>query len=468
MTASPDQDLVIGAALASRDRLVAAAADAARRYLAKLPDRAVAPGDDAIARLAELTSDLPEAPLGAEEVLRQLDEIGSPATVASAGPRYFGFVVGGTLPAATAASMLGTAWDQNCSYRTQTPIAATLDEIAVRWVAELLGLPEGTGGGFTSGASTANNTCLAVARDQVLRRAGWDAVADGLIGAPPVQVVVGDEVHPTVLKGLGLIGLGRDRALRLPVDEQGRIIPRDLPRLTGPAIVVLQAGNVNSGASDPFEPLIDWAHDNGAWVHVDGAFGIWAAAAPDRADQVRGLDRADSWATDAHKWLNTSYDSGVALVRDPEALRASMAMSAAYLVPTEHREPAHYTSAMSQRARGIEVWAVLASLGRGGLADLVEHDCLLAARFADGLRAAGFHVLNDVVLNQVVATVESAEGGSITEIIERVQREGTCWAGPTRWRGREAMRISVSNWSTTEADVDKSIAAIAAALSDRR
>jgi glutamate/tyrosine decarboxylase-like PLP-dependent enzyme len=393
-------------------------------------------------------------------VLRQLDEIGSAATVASAGPRYFGFVVGGTLPVATAASVLGSAWDQNCAYHVHTPIGATLDEIAIRWVGELLGLPAGTGGGFVSGASTANSTCLAVARDQVLIRAGWNALADGLVGAPPVQVVVGEEVHPTVLKGLGLIGLGRDRALRLPVDEQGRIIPRDLPELQRPAIVVLQAGNVNSGASDPFDPLIDWAHDNGAWVHVDGAFGIWAAATPGRADQVLGVERADSWATDAHKWLNTTYDSGIALVRDPEALRASMAMTAAYLVPSEHREPGHYTPAMSQRARGMEVWAVLASLGRAGLADLVEHNCRMATRFGDGLRAAGFRVLNDVVLNQVVVTVDD---GSISEIIDRVQRDGTCWAGPTTWRGRQAMRISVSNWSTTEADVDKSIAAIAAA-----
>ena len=441
-------------------QLVAAAADAARRYLDGVADRSVAPAEQAVAKLAELTSDLPDAPLGAEEVLRQLDEIGSAATVASAGPRYFGFVVGGALPAALGASVLGAAWDQNSGYHALTPVGATLDEIAMRWVVELLGLPAGVGGGFVSGASTANSTCLAVARDQVLIRAGWNALADGLVGAPPVRVIVGDEVHPTVLKGLGLIGLGRDRAVRLPVDEQGRIIPRDLPVIDGPTIVCLQAGNVNSGASDPFEPLIDWAHDNGAWVHVDGAFGIWAAAAPDRAGQVRGVQHADSWATDAHKWLNTTYDSGIALVREPEQLRASMAMSAAYLVPTERREPAHYTPAMSQRARGVEVWAVLASLGRPGLAELVENCCRLATRFADGLRAEGFTILNDVVLNQVVVTVED---GSIERIIDRVQREGTCWAGPTNWRGRQAMRLSLSNWSTTEADVDKSIAAIAAA-----
>jgi glutamate/tyrosine decarboxylase-like PLP-dependent enzyme len=460
MTATSDHDAVINAELAGRDQLVATAAEAARRYLAALPERRVAPDDAAVARLAELTTELPDKPLGADEVLRQLDEIGSAATVASAGPRYFGFVIGGTLPVAGAAAVLGTAWDQNSGYHVGTPIGATLDEIAIRWVAELLGLPAGTGGGFVSGASTANSTCLAVARDRVLSRVGWNAVADGLAGAPPVQVVVGQEVHPTVLKGLGLIGLGRDRVLRLPVDEQGRIIPRDLPRLDRPAIVVLQAGNVNSGASDPFDPLIDWARDNDAWVHVDGAFGLWAAAAPERAEQVRGVEDADSWATDAHKWLNTTYDSGIALVRDAEALRASMAMTAAYLVPTELREPGDYTPAMSQRARGVEAWSVLASLGRTGLADLVEHCCRLATRFADGLRAAGFQILNEVVLNQVVVTVDD---GSIGEIIDRVQRDGTCWAGPTNWRGQAAMRISVSNWSTTEADVDKSVAAIVAA-----
>jgi glutamate/tyrosine decarboxylase-like PLP-dependent enzyme len=447
----------IEADLANRDRIVATAAEAARRYLAGLPDRRVAPDETALARLTELTSELPDQGLGADEVLRQLDEFGSPATVASAGPRYFGFVVGGALPVASAASVLGSAWDQNAGYRALSPTAALLDELAIRWVTEALGLPTGTGGGFVSGASTANSTCLAVARDQVLIRAGWNALADGLIGAPPVRVVVGEEVHPTVLKGLGLIGLGRDRVLRLPVDEQGRIIPRDLPTVDGPAIVVLQAGNVNSGASDPFDPLIDWAHDHGAWVHVDGAFGLWAAAAPDRAAQVRGVERADSWATDAHKWLNTTYDSGIALVRDEAALRASMAMTAAYLVPSDHREPGDYTPAMSQRARSIEVWAVLAALGRTGLADLVEHSCRMATRFADGLRAAGFVILNDVVLNQVVVTVDD---GSIGEIIDRVQCDGTCWAGPTHWRGRDAMRLSLSNWSTTETDVDKSIAAI--------
>jgi len=458
MTATREHADVINAALGGRDELVATAARQARRYLTELAERRVAPDDAALARLAELTSELPEQPLAATEVLRQLDEIGSAATVASAGPRYFGFVNGGALPVAVAASWLIAAWDQNCGYRAQTPVGARLEEIALNWVVELLGLPTGTGGGFVSGASTAISTCLAVARDQVLIKAGWDALTDGLVGAPEIQVVVGEQAHPSVAKGLGLVGLGRDRALRLPVDEQGRIVPRNLPRLRQPAIVCLQAGNVNSGASDPFEPLIEWAHDNGAWVHVDGAFGIWAAAVPERAAQVRGVDGADSWATDAHKWLNTTYDSGIALVRDADALRASMQTSAAYLVSTGEREPPHYTPAMSQRARGVECWAVLASLGRAGIAELVEHNCRMATRFATGLAEAGFQILNEVVLNQVVVTVDT--DAAMDAIIDRVQHDGTCWAGPTNWRGRRAMRLSLSNWSTTEDDVDASIAAI--------
>jgi glutamate/tyrosine decarboxylase-like PLP-dependent enzyme len=447
--------------LEGRAALLQDACRRALRYLEGLADRPVAPPAEAVRALRRLDFPLPEVGRGAAEVLALLDEIGSPATVASAGPRYFGFVTGGTLPAAQAAAWLANAWDQNCALTVMSPTAAALDAVALRWVTELLGLPEGTGGGFVTGTGMANVTCLAAARDHVLTRHGWDAAGQGLVGAPPVTVVVGAQAHATVGKALGMVGLGRGRALALPTDDQGRIVPRGLPALSGPVIVCLQAGNVNSGASDPFIPLIAWAREQGAWVHVDGAFGLWAAACPATADQVAGVGAADSWATDAHKWLNTSYDCGVALVADPAALAEAMQAPAAYLPGTAAREPMHFTPQSSQRARGVEVWATLAALGRDGVAALVERTCLLARRFAQGMRDAGFGVLNDVVLNQVV--VDFGNAARTESVIAAIQRDGTCWCGPTVWQGRSAMRISVSGWSTTDDDIDKSIAAVRAA-----
>jgi glutamate/tyrosine decarboxylase-like PLP-dependent enzyme len=445
----------------SRTILLAEAAKRARRYLQGLDGRAVAAAPEAVLGLDELDFPLPAAGLDPSRVLALLDDVGSPATVASAGPRYFGFVTGGALPIAVAASWLLAAWDQNAALSVMSPVATRLDAVAIRWIAQLLGLPAGTSGGFVSGATMANATCLASARDAVLTRAGWDAASLGLVGAPPVQVVVGDEVHTTVLKALGLIGLGRGRALRLRVDDQGRIVTDELPELDRPAIVCLQAGNVNSGASDPFPPLIEWAHSQGAWVHVDGAFGLWAAACPDVAGEVAGAAAADSWATDAHKWLNTTYDCGVALVRDGEALHASMQAQASYLPLGADRDPMLFTPQSSQRARGAEVWAVLAALGRAGISRLVGGHVALARRFASGLSAGGLDILNEVRLNQVL--VACGDGESTGEMIAALQREGTCWCGPTTWHGRQAMRISVSNWATTEADIDRSVAAVLAA-----
>ena len=301
----------VPASLRGRDALVDDAARRARGYLAGLAERPVSPPSQAVSRLEELAMlPLTDEPRDAAEVLALLDEIGSPATVATAGPRYFGFVNGGTLPVSLAASWLLAAWDQNVALSVMSPTCARLEEIALDWIIELLGLPRGAGGGFVAGATAASTVCLAVARDHVLQRAGWDAARDGLVGAPPIQVVVGEQVHAGVLKALGMVGLGRDRALRLPCDAQGRIRADRLPRLTGPAIVCLQAGNVNGGASDPFPDLIGWAHEGGAWVHVDGAFGLWAAACPRFRPARGGMQRADSWATDAHKWLNTTYDCG--------------------------------------------------------------------------------------------------------------------------------------------------------------
>jgi glutamate/tyrosine decarboxylase-like PLP-dependent enzyme len=445
--------------LEGRPALLRDACQRALAYLDGLAERPVAPSAEAVAELGRLDFALPGPGLGAGQVLSMLDGLGSPGTVASAGPRYFGFVTGGTLPIAQAAAWLLAAWDQNVALPVMSPTAALLDAVALRWVTELLGLPDGTGGGFVTGATMANATCLAAARDAVLARHGWDAAGQGLVGAPPVTVVVGAQAHTTVRKALGLVGLGRDRAVVLPTDDQGRVVPANLPGLDGsPALVCLQAGNVNSGASDPFEPVIAWAHEQGAWVHVDGAFGLWAAASPSLAGRVTGVAAADSWATDGHKWLNTTYDCGIALVRDPDALRAAMEAAAAYLPGGSAREPMHLTPQSSQRARGAEVWAVLADLGRDGVAGLVDQTCRLARRFADGITAAGHQVLNDVVLNQVVVDFGAPE--RTEAVITAVQREGTCWCGPTTWRGRTAMRVSVSCWNTTEEDIDRSVAAV--------
>jgi glutamate/tyrosine decarboxylase-like PLP-dependent enzyme len=451
--------LDVKAMLAGRPELLRNACDRSLAYLDEVDDRSVAPDSAAVSGLSQLDFALPPAGMAAMDVMRLLDVVGSPATAASNGPRYFGFVIGGALPVAQAASWLSAAWDQNAALAVMSPVAARLNAVALRWITQLTGLPPGTTGGFVTGATMANTTCLATARDAVLTRHGWDAAGQGLVGAPPVTVVVGAEVHTTVRKALGIVGLGRDRALVLPVDGNGRIEARYLPKLSGPAIVCLQAGNVNTGASDPFGPLIDWARAGGAWVHVDGAFGLWAGAAPDLASQVAGIDGADSWASDCHKWLNTTYDCGVALVRDPETLRAAMEASASYL-PGAANDGMNLTPQSSQRARGVEVWASLATLGQEGVAELVSKSCALARRFAEGMTAAGFEVLNEVVLNQVLVSFGSAE--RTDAVIAAVQAEGTCWCGPTTWRGIRAMRFSVSGWSTTEDDIDKSVAAIRA------
>ncbi len=441
--------------------------DAARRsidYLNGLSARSVAPDPAAVAGLTKLAEPLPAGPTSPEEVLRLLDETCSAATLASAGPRFFGFVIGGSLPAALAANWLSAAWDQNAALYNATPASATLEQVALNWLVDLFGFPAGTGGAFVTGATMANFTALAAARHAVLARAGWNVEADGLFGAPPITVVVGEEVHTTMLKSLGLVGFGRSRLVRVPVDDQGRMRAEAFPALTGPAIVCLQAGNVNTGAFDPFVPLIEKAHAAGAWVHVDGAFGLWALAAPQREYLAAGIRQADSWGTDAHKWLNVPYDSGLTFVREPAALAAAMAVTAEYL-PTSspNRNPSDYTPELSRRGRGVEVWAALRSLGRQGVADLVEGCCRHATRFAEGLRAAGYEVLNNVTLNQVLVSFGDADKNR--RVIEAIQKDGTCWAGGTVWQGRSAMRISVSSWATTAEDVEISLEAILRAAS---
>ena len=429
------------------------------RYLAAIQERAVAASPEAVARLATLRGPLPASPADAADVLALLDDVGSPATMAMAGPRFFGFVIGGSLPVALAANWLAGAWDQNAAFDSVTPAVSTLEAVALDWLRDVLLLPAGCAGAFVTGATMANFSALVAARHSVLSARGWDVEADGLFGAPPITVVIGDEAHPTLIKALGLVGFGRNRLVRVPVDGQGRMRSEALPPLTAATIVCAQAGNVNTGAFDPLAKIATSVREAGAWLHVDGAFGLWAAAAPGRAHLLAGSELADSWATDAHKWLNVPYDSGIAFVRDADALRAGMAVTAEYLpAPSGVRNPSDFTPELSRRARGVEVWAALRSLGRSGLEDLVERMCRHAARFAEGLAAAGYEILNDVVLNQVL--VSFGEPAETERVIAAIQADGTCWCGGTVWQGRTAMRISVSSWATTEDDVERSLAAI--------
>jgi glutamate/tyrosine decarboxylase-like PLP-dependent enzyme len=440
------------------DALLVDAAARARAYLASLPARAVAPAPQALAALPQLGGALPAAPCDPASVLARLDALVTPATMAMAGPRFFGFVIGGALPVTVAASWLATAWDQNTGLYAATPGTSELESVALRWLLELLGLPRDAAGAFVTGATVANLTALAAARHRVLADAGWSVESDGLFGAPPVTVIVGEEAHTTLFKALGVLGLGRTRVHRVPVDAQGRMRADALPRITGPTIVCLQAGNVNTGAFDPFTDVIGRARDARAWVHVDGAFGLWARASAQFAQLARGLEQADSWATDAHKWLNVPYDSGLAFVRDAPALRAAMAVTADYLPTSELRNPSDYTPELSRRARGVEVWAALASLGRAGVAELVERCCRHARRFATGLAAGGHEILVDVVLNQVLVSFGSP--ARTRAVIEALQRDGTCWCGVTIWQERTAMRISVCSWATTDEDVERSLGAM--------
>jgi len=439
--------------------LLESTTERALRYLEGLPSRSVAPTQEAIAALKTLHTPMPDGPMSPESVLQVLDALGSPATMAMAGPRFFGFVVGGSLPVALAANWLAGAWDQNSALANITPGTALLEQIALEWIVDLFGLPACSAGAFVTGATMGNFCGLAAARHAILAQAGWNVEANGLFGAPPITVIAGDEAHPSLTKALGLLGMGRNRVVRVPVDNQGRMRSDALGPIAGPTIVCLQAGNVNSGAFDPFLPICERAHEAGAWVHVDGAFGLWAAAVDGLDELTRGIDQADSWATDAHKWLNVPYDSGLAIVRDPDALRAAMAISAEYLpVETELRNPSDFTPEFSRRARGVEIWAALRSLGRSGLADQIERTCRHARRFAEGLRAAGYSILNDVVLNQVL--VSFGEARTTERVIEEIQADGTLWCGRTRWQGHTAMRISVSCWRTEESDVEKSLDAM--------
>jgi glutamate/tyrosine decarboxylase-like PLP-dependent enzyme len=442
-------------------------AEMAIDYLRTLQDRPVRP-DATLEELRQtLGGPLPEDGEAAGDVIETLVRRADPGIMASSGPRFFGFVIGGALPAAVAADWMTSAWDTNAGLYVLGPALSVVEETAAGWLLDLFGLPSSASVGFTTGCQMSNFVGLAAGRRAVLLQHGWDVERDGLQGAPEVTVVAGDEVHVTVPIALQMLGLGSSRLRRAAADDQGRMRPgalRDLlATIDGPIIVSAQLGNVNTGAFDPIDEIADIVRERrDSWLHVDGAFGLWAATSPELRHHVRGLEKADSWATDAHKWLNVPYDSGIVIVRDPEAHRAAMMMQAGYLIPApgDERDPADWVPEFSRRARGWAVYAALRSLGRGGVTDLVDRCCRLARRMADGLKGTnGVEILNEVALNQVLVRF-GGDDALTRDVVRRVQEEGTCWLSGSTWHGHAVMRISVSNWSTTDDDADRSIDAI--------
>jgi glutamate/tyrosine decarboxylase-like PLP-dependent enzyme len=460
-------------AMDERDAALRRAAEIGLEYLAGLGERHVGARADATAVRQRLPGPLPERGMDPTAVIEELAAAVDPGLVAAPGPRYFGFVIGGALPASAAADWLATAWGQNAALHALSPAAAAAEQVAGEWMLDLLGLPADASFGLPTGAGLGNTIGLAAGRHTVLARAGWDVESKGLYGAPEITVLIGEEAHATLLTALQYLGLGRDRVIRIPADEQGRMrgdaAREAIAGVEGPLIAAIQAGNVNSGAFDPAVEVADAVagHPN-AWLHVDGAFGLWVAVSPRLAHLAAGVARADSWSTDAHKWLNVGYDCGFVAVRDPDAHRASMATTgAAYLMRSEQRENWEYVLDSSRRARGFPLYAAIRSLGREGIRALVERCCDVAARMANRLREAdGVEVLNDVVLNQVL--VRFGDDARTRDVIMRIQADGTAWMGGTTWHGSAAMRISVSNWSTTEADADRSVDAILRCAAEAR
>jgi glutamate/tyrosine decarboxylase-like PLP-dependent enzyme len=447
---------------------LSAAAAHAREFLVGLDERPVAARVDAAGVRVALGGPLPEHGEEPAAVIDALVAGAEPGLVASAGPRHFGFVIGGALPAALAADWLVSAWDQCAAFHSLSPAAAAIEEVTSAWTLELLGLPADASVGFVTGGQAANTTCLAAARHAVLEKAGWNVDDDGLVGAPPIRILCGEQAHATIYTALRQLGLGANTPVRLPADDQGRMWPdalRDaLSDGTGPTIVCAQAGNVATGAFDAFEPIADACTAHDAWLHVDGAFGLWAAATPTLRGLTTGVERADSWAIDAHKWLNVPYDGAMAIVADADAHVAAMSLAGPYLVADPgQRDNTNYVPESSRRARGIPVYAALRSLGRAGVAELIDRNCAQARRMAQRLAAMpGARIVNDVVLNQVLVQLPGGDEAN-RAAVSAVQQDGTCWLGGTTWDGRYVLRVSISNWATTDDDIDRSADAIARA-----
>ena len=443
------------------------ASELAWEYLDRVSERRVNARGTTSGLLRALGGPLQGASQEPARVIETLAAAVEPGLVASAGPRYFGFVTGGSVPVAVAADWLVSAWDQNAALNVMSPAIAAIEDVAAGWLLDLFTLPGHSSVGFVTGAHMANVTALAAARHEVLRRAGWDVEARGLQGAPRVHVLAGAEAHVSVAAACRMIGFGAETVTRVAADDQGRMraddLERALGRADGPTIVCAQVGNVNTGAFDDVGTIADLTHGRSGWVHVDGAFGLWAAAAPPLRHLVAGVERADSWTTDGHKWLNVPYDSGIVCVAHPAAHRAAMSQTAAYLIRAEGdaRDGMDWVPEASRRARVVPIYATLRTLGRSGIEELVVRCCRLASWAANRLRAAaGVHVLNDVVLNQVLVRFDRAGSNVTDDVIARVQQEGVCWVGGTSWRGQRAMRLSISGWRTTEADIDQSVDAM--------
>lgn len=420
-------------------------------YLNKINNRNVYPSKSDLDNLKNFTEPLPSQPGDPSEVIEMLNKFGSPATTANAGRRYFGFVIGGSQPAALAANWLASVWDQNAGLDVTSPVSAAIENVVSKWLVNILPVAKESVTGFVTGVTTSNLCGLAAARHHILKKQGWDVQKLGLFGAPPIKVVVSQEAHASLYKALSLLGLGSERVVKVPVDSQGRMRVGKFPEVDANTIVCLQAGNVNTGSFDPAEHIIPFAKANGAWVHVDGAFGLWAGTSPEYAHLTKGYEDADSWSTDAHKWLNVPYDSGLIICRKPDDLRAAMSVTGTYLDQSGPRVPYQYTPELSRRARAIEIWAALKTLGKFGVAELINRTCSHAKLFAEKLSGAGFTILNDVKINQVLVSFGSSD--ITNKVIEAVQRDGTCWCSGTVWQNQTAMRISVSSWATTEADV---------------
>jgi glutamate/tyrosine decarboxylase-like PLP-dependent enzyme len=427
----------------------------AYEYLDHILERDVFPSQAALANLKAFDEALPETPGDPHEMLKLLHEYGSPATVATTGGRYFGLVIGSVFPPVMAVKWLADVWDQISTLYVTSPILAKLESLCEKWLVEILGLPEGSVAGFVSGTSMATMCGLAAGRYELLKRAGWDVNAQGLFGAPPIRVVVGAEAHGTVFKALALLGLGKDRVEWVPVDEQGRMLASQVPALDSNTLLILQAGNVNSGSFDPIDEICEQAQAAGAWVHIDGAFGLWAAASRSKKGLTKGLEKADSWSVDGHKTLNTPYDSGIILCKKPEALAAAMQAVGSYILYSDNRDGMLYTPEMSRRGRAVELWATLKVLGKSGVEELVDGLCERAQQLAGQLNAQGFHILNEVVFNQVLVTCDTPEQTLAT--LKTLQQSGDCWCGGAKWHDTPVIRVSVCSWATTPEDINRSV-----------